>query len=80
MDQDSLQRDRLLTRLDERTEYLVNSQKNVTQALVDHAHVDDTRFGKIDNTLEDLKKFKWRSTAIVGGLIIAIDIFIKIFK
>lgn len=54
MSQDSIDRDRLLTRLDANVSFLVDSQKNLTQALVDHAHVDDTRFSKIDQTLNNI--------------------------
>lgn len=77
MSQDSIQRDRLLERLDANVQYLVEGHKNTINALVDHAGKDDARFSRIDETLDDLKKFKWRSTAIVGGVLIAIDILTK---
>ena len=54
MSQDDRERDRLLTRLDENVKFLVDNQKNITQALVEHAKVDDTRFGNIDRTLSTM--------------------------
>ena len=54
MSQDSIERDRLLTEVSTNVKFLVDSQKNMTQALVDHAKVDDHRFGNIDETLKKI--------------------------
>ncbi len=67
MNEDSLQRDRLLTRLDANVEFLVDSQKNMTQALVDHAHVDDKRFGQIDDTLRNMSIKNARFYGVIYG-------------
>ncbi len=55
MDRDAIERDRLLTRLDANVEFLVSSQKSTTDALVDHAKVDDKRFNTIDETLKEIR-------------------------
>ena len=54
MNNDAVERDRLLTRLDTNVQYLVEGHKNTIQALIDHAKVDDTRFGAIDKTLSKI--------------------------
>ena len=66
MSQDSVDRDRLLERLDTNVSYLVQSEKNITQALVDHAKVDDVRFGKIDRTLQFQNKIIYGALGIVA--------------
>lgn len=68
MSQDQINRDRLLERLDTNVEYLVKGQQNTTQALMDHAKVDDVRFGKIDTTLQNMNnKNTWFYGAVYGG-------------
>jgi len=54
MNQDNIDRDRLLTEVATNVKYLVESHRSITQALVDHARVDDTRFGNIDETLKKM--------------------------
>lgn len=79
MNQDSIERDRLLTEVARDVKYLVDSQKNMTQALVDHARTDDTRFGHIDETLKKMDiKNAWFYGRIYGGsaVITAIAVFL----
>ncbi len=84
MNQDDLERDRLLTRLDTNVTFLVDSNKNMTQSLVDHARVDDRRFSDIDKTLREINdKSIFFYGKIYGGsaVITAISIFLmKLLK
>ncbi len=46
----------------------------------DNKHKDNLKkFDSIDSTLEGLKEFRWKSTAIVGAILIGIDIVFKWF-
>lgn len=76
MSQDSVNRDRLLERLDTNVSFLVQSEKNITQALVDHAKVDDIRFNKIDRTLQFQSKILYGAL----GIVLFIEFLVKAYK
>lgn len=52
-----------------------------THTKQDDARHDDNikKFDVINGALEGLKEFKWKSTAIVGAVLVMIDIAIKWF-
>ena len=76
MSEDGISRDRLLERLDANVTFLVENQKNITRALVDHAHNDDLKFEKVD------KSFAWVNKIIYGGIgiIVFVEFYVKVFK
>ena len=84
MSQDSIERDRLLTRLDTNVQYLVEGHKNTIQALVDHAKTDDDRFKDLGDKFDKKEKKDlffygkiYGGSAVIGGIMAFIVRFIK---
>ena len=76
MNSDEKLRDRLLERLDANVTFLVDNQKNITMALVDHANNDDKKFEKVD------RSFAFQNKIIYGalGIVAFLEFSIRFFK
>lgn len=63
-----------------------NDMKHMVEWTKSHTDLDDSRhkenlkkFDKIDFNLEDLKRFKLKSTAIMGTVLVITDLVIRTF-